>query len=390
MQHSGTGSAKRVPLGCDATRSTSTRHRSRVSVMEDCNQDVLDAILEALPCWSFPSLKLVNKRWAETVRAGWPGLCARRFPHAHMLPFVSQDLIWLVATNAHSATTGAEADADTVIEHFLSVLAQIETTWHGALQVIDEPMVVERVSRLRELMSIMHLPADAALMYFLGLRLESTSPMGTISGDFGPEFAHDTPREPWAIGLRWPALDDAFLDEVSQNGASPAEDLQTLRDFALFLDHQPHGTFYANADSALLCCMFASFDMPGTELWLTLEAPPHGDNGGISCVVFSSDERDDRRFEAKVDGRRMTLTRLLELVLHLVEPHAGKFTWHEAWHKTDLYQGICDALDAADNGECHRVPSEAEVDSDGSQADDDEEEDGEDGYPSSMLGDESD
>ena len=251
-------------------------------------------------------------------------------------------------------------------------------------------MVVERVSRLRELMSIMHLPADAALMNFLGLRLESTLSHGNHLGRFWADFAHDTLARAVGDRLALASTRRRLFDEVSQNGASPAEDLQTLRDFALFLDHQPHGTFYTNADSALLCCMFASFDLPGTELWLTLEAPPHGDNGGISCVVFSSDERDDRRFEAKVDGRRMTLTRLLELVLHLVEPHAGKFTWHEAWHKTDLYQGICDALDAADNGECHRVPSEAEVDSDGSQADDDEEEDGEDGYPSSMLGDESD
>ena len=83
----------------------------------------------------------------------------------------------------------------------------------------------------------------------------------------------------------------------------------------------------------------------------------------------------------------MSLTRLLELVLSLVEPHAGKLSWHEAWSRTDLYQGIYDALGSNDRNSSSESRSQDDSE-DGGSGDDDSSSD-DDGYPSSMLGDES-
>ena len=169
--------------------------------------------------------------------------------------------------------------------------------------------------------------------------------------------------------------------------------------------------YQRNATSMLLIGQFANLSTEGhagAHLPLFLDCDPQADagfGGALHFVVFDAEPDDldaaalDYRFEARVGGKPLTLTGLLERMSEMLTPLEGSgLSWEEAWRRVDLYGGLIAELDAPSDDVASSIEDDSvgsldeseelawELDLDGE--DDDESMD--ESYPASMLGDESD
>ena len=485
--------AVRPGVSTPVTRAVSRRQRAvfAPSVLEAANDDVCYLILGQIPSRDLTALRQVSRRWVLLVRRAWPSICLRRFPCFSGIGAIHPSFMWQLAV--------VDQADEARLFACLCTLAKLERAWPGAVSMrCDEHGGINcRLQKLRSLPANMRLPADAALFMLLGVTINGASPIATISGDFGPEYAAETPREPWRVATMWLPLEEQYLsaiqdaaaaaalaaaaeaqlpadgdDEPEQQPehighpaagveagdaaaepanepdgvAAPADDDEeppiagshadaisassgdvrlheplSLSDFGAFFDH-PMGEddpgfpmyrriYQRNATSMLLIGQFANLSdgQAGAHLPLFLDCDPQSDaefGGALHFVVFDAEPDDldaaalDYRFEARVGGKPLTLTGLLERMSEMLRPLEGSgLSWEEAWRQVDLYGGLIADLDAPSDD----VDSSIEDDSVGSLGDSEElvawelDLDGEDesqssdqSYPASMLGDETD
>ena len=199
--------------------------------------DLRDLIIEHLPSVQLPQMMLTCKRWHRAIRHAWPALCEARYPtrEPYLMP---AQCLWPLATRT--------AVDDEVIRGFLTTLSALCCEYPDALSTrCDVDGVNNRLCAM--LAREPRMPADAAIFYLLGGSLEASSPVGTTSGDFGPDegrlYHDETPREPWRVTLCWSPLgrgpfdDDEGEDEgFGGSGGQEAEqlDLQSLKDIATY------------------------------------------------------------------------------------------------------------------------------------------------------------
>lgn len=204
----------------------STLARTREDRWAELNDDIYHAVAEHIPTHHLPSLCCTSRRWREMVESAWPALCERRFPSLPPPLTVPPAVLWPVATRG---------EEDALIAQFLSAVADLHADWPSALTLTcDEDGINNRLVGLMLRARTLRLPADAALFYLLGLRLDGASPVGMASGDFGPAegqpYSEDTPREPWRLSMGWEPLtsgeaEDHVTDEQVA-GAPPADATQ--------------------------------------------------------------------------------------------------------------------------------------------------------------------
>ena len=232
--------------------SSSSHDADQLSTIGD---DLIGSILEQLPTKHMPAMRLVSQRYARLVVAAWPNICRHRFPGAINLP---RRILWSLTARRYAE--------DEAVKSILALLDRIHESWPDALSRDDAG--VERrwfALRTRWASTWLRLPADAAVFYLLGASLLGASPIGTLSGDFGPDFDDETEREIWRVGLSWPPLtEEADLT----NPPSESYQLQTFQEYGEFYDSQ--GVYYgrplfAGAATLFLAAGFTEFTVHGTE-----------------------------------------------------------------------------------------------------------------------------
>ena len=194
------------------------------SPLDRANDDTYQSILMHVEFQDLPNLRLVSSRWAKLVKAVWPAICTEHFPlpgmtgqrraNGHEDPFwaFTPSLLW-----AMSAVDGYDRH---LIGECIFRLIHLDMSWPGCVKA--NPGANNRLLQLRNLPPRLKLPADVAFFMVLGIEIEAASPIGPISGDFGPEYAEETPREPWRISLMWPELGEDFLPYASSAEVSDA------------------------------------------------------------------------------------------------------------------------------------------------------------------------
>ena len=393
-----------------------------------------------------PAFRLVNKRFAAVFDEEWSGICVRRFPGAVNLP---PDYLWALCTSSYAS--------DESVRVILALLNRIHAEWPDALSThldginnrwcqlcasFRAKTGAPGASSDEVLPAGVRLPADAAVLYLLGASFVGASPIGTLSGDFGPEFDADTERELWRVGLSWPPLrEEADLASAPTSSYS----LQSFKEYGEFYD--PTGVHYgralfAGSEHLFLAAGFTEFTVHGTEMWLSVDccggrsysvdssgggengggggeatrsggeatrsggggSTASGGDGGIDTTgnlhfIILGEEREER-FPAMIGGKPLTLSRLLELMLDIVSAHQGQGkSWEAAWWETDFYGGVCAALDPHPGADGSSVDDDGEGEEEGlpeseSEEEEDEDEsssssssvvDDQDEYPAAML-----
>ena len=167
----------------------------------ELDDDVYHAVAEHIRSCDLPHLGRTSHRWRKMVDAAWPAICSRRFPALPPPMELPTTVLWYVATRG---------DEDDAIRAFLVTLGHLQREWPDAISATcDGSGINNRVLDLQARSTSLRLPADAALLYVLGARIEGFSPVGTATGDFGPAYHPETPREPWRMTLAWEPLHDA-------------------------------------------------------------------------------------------------------------------------------------------------------------------------------------
>ena len=234
-----------------------------------------------------PALRQASKRYAHLIDAAWPLICRSRFCNtAEGGLTLPPHLLWALTASGYAE--------DEAVQKILALLSRIDTAWPDALST-DAARVDRRWEVLRSRWRCssgsadaatvaaavdaaaaaaprppLRLPADAAVFYLLGASLLSASPIGTLSGDFGPDFEPETEREVWRIGLSWPPLtEEADLADPP----SESYELQSFKEYGEFYD--PQGVHYgrplfSDAEALFLAAGFTEFAVHGTEMWLSV------------------------------------------------------------------------------------------------------------------------
>ncbi len=195
----------------------------------ELSDDIYHCVAESVPTHDLPSLSRTSKRWRRMVEAAWPAICERRWPMPRPPLMIPNAVMWAVATRG---------DDDERIRTFLRTLTYLQREWPDAFCTNCDHAggINNRLAELRGKTS-WRLPADAALFWLLGASLEGSSPCGTTSGDFGPEYEATTPREPWRVALAWESL--ASLDSepplslAAAGGAQPQVPVMAFQEAVL-------------------------------------------------------------------------------------------------------------------------------------------------------------
>ena len=210
--------------GHPVTRSARSRIAvPRFSLFDAVSDDICELILNHLQLKDLRDLRHVNVRWTRLVASAYPRVCRRRFSRVGDIE-IPPAVLWELA-----CMDDVDEDA---LRMCLSALARLETAWPGAVQT-DRDGIRYRLDHLRVLKSRsqysadtqhLSLPADAVLCMVLGVQLEGSSPIGTLTGDFGPDFDEEAHREPWRLALSWPPQlflppADAEHNPAADNGA---------------------------------------------------------------------------------------------------------------------------------------------------------------------------
>ena len=260
------------------------------------DDDVLTSVLFQLPTRNYLALRLVSKQWARLIMYAWPAICAQRFAVATTTPALPPRYLWALATRE---------DDDARLSGFLCVLDRLTQAWPDALEIRLKATGTEsfrgRWERLQAQATARRLPADVSAFYLLGAALSGASPIGTLTGDFGPQFDPDTEREQWRVSLTWPPLREESGDSGGSSSSGGGGDeahppseysLQTFQEYSEFYD--PSGVHFGapvfrGADSLFLSAGFTEFTVHGTEMWLGVDcsaggsapASGGGEGGGV-------------------------------------------------------------------------------------------------------------